>query len=258
WVSDGTEEGTKTLRKFLGSFTSTNPEYFTYFKDKVYLSVGERYNAPDLSEVLGEGRELWSTDGTEDGTEMVIDIREGVHHSNVRFIVTTSNYLYFIADYEEDKQGLYQSDGTAEGTILIDDSISEPEFNFPNLSIENLFAIGDKIIMFTETIDAEDGDGELQIWTSTVLDDIESKRLSSIEVNPNPFGQQTFISFSDRIFSELIIQLYNSAGQKMAVEYTQKQDGIVIERGDLKAGMYFFEVMGESGKIGGGKLIVED
>lgn len=254
WVTDGTPTGTSLIRKYTeDNFLVNNPEYLTVFKDKVYLSVGDNYNAPDFSEVLGEGKELWVTDGTTEGTQIIIDIREGFRSSNPRRMITLGGLLYFIADYEQGKMGLYQSDGTAEGTILIDDSLSDIALNV-QATIDQLLVIGGRLYLLITN-----SERNVELWASDVINDIEvPDYLTEIKVMPNPFAQEALLSFPKPLSTDVSLQLYNTVGQKLTVDYRQISEGLLLEKGELKAGMYFFEVMGENRRIGGGKLMVED
>lgn len=68
------------------------------------------------------GLELWITDGTENGTLMIRDIRPGSQSSGVTELVILDGHLFFIAD-DGTKGGPepWVSDGTPEGTFPIHD-----------------------------------------------------------------------------------------------------------------------------------------
>ncbi len=69
------------------------------------------------------GRELWKTDGTEGGTNMVIDLTEGEESTTITEQTAYNGILYFVYDDGDDKHGneLWRTDGTAEGTYLVKD-----------------------------------------------------------------------------------------------------------------------------------------
>ena len=69
------------------------------------------------------GRELWKTDGTEEGTNMVIDLTEGEESTTITEQTAFDGILYFVYDDGDDKHGneLWRTDGTAEGTFLVKD-----------------------------------------------------------------------------------------------------------------------------------------
>ena len=78
------------------------------------------------------GPELWKSDGTAAGTVMVKDIRHGRASSNgghggLSFAVM-GGVLYFTASrdhvaYDEWVDELWRSDGTADGTVMVEDSL---------------------------------------------------------------------------------------------------------------------------------------
>ncbi len=91
-----------------------NLSSFTKFNGKVYF-------AADKDET---GTELWVSDGTQSGTQIVKDIEPGVNSSTNVYnfkIQILNNQLYFIV-----KQHLWVSDGTTNGTQpLLDDDQTE-------------------------------------------------------------------------------------------------------------------------------------
>ena len=56
------------------------------------------------------GRELWTTDGTQEGTYMFIDLKDGSDPSYPNIHFSTDDYFYFTAR-EGDNQALFMSDG---------------------------------------------------------------------------------------------------------------------------------------------------
>lgn len=79
----------------------------------------------------GHGSELWRTDGTLNGTKMVIELSAGEANSKPRSFARLGNTLIFISTYEyvdpmappggipEQRLGLFSSDGTTAGTTLL-------------------------------------------------------------------------------------------------------------------------------------------
>ncbi|WP_434299043.1 ELWxxDGT repeat protein [Corallococcus exiguus] len=62
------------------------------------------------------GKELWSTDGTREGTAMVTDLLPGAEGSNPESLVRMGDRLYFTARMLPGLYALWSSDGTAAGT----------------------------------------------------------------------------------------------------------------------------------------------
>ena len=118
WRTDGAADGTKLLRKWeidvatLDTF-STVRQYFRF------TPVGNTllFAANDPA----TGRELWKTDGTVEGTQLVKDIRPGAESSlglPSEFAVMQER-LYFLTDGARGDVQLWKSDGTEAGTVLV-------------------------------------------------------------------------------------------------------------------------------------------
>lgn len=90
WVSDGTAMGTQPV--FGNTSTSIRPtdiESLTPYEDAVYF----------IAETAATGEELWRTDGTEDGTEMLDEIYEG-ENGSISSLTATPLGLFFQARSE--------------------------------------------------------------------------------------------------------------------------------------------------------------
>ena len=123
FVSDGTAEGTQLLvdlrlgESNYGYTYSSNPSELIEFNDKLYFSANN-----------GEsGRELFVSDGTAEGTQLLVDLRPGESNygysygSNPNDLIEFNDQLYFSANNGESGNELFVSDGTAEGTRLLVD-----------------------------------------------------------------------------------------------------------------------------------------
>lgn len=65
------------------------------------------------------GEELWKTDGTLEGMQLVRDIVPGLERSRVRHLTQVGDLLYFSAITPDSHFALWKSDGTAEGTVEV-------------------------------------------------------------------------------------------------------------------------------------------
>ena len=122
WKSDGTEQGTFVVKDiavtdptYNPSHEDSNPQDLISVNGKLFFTADDYYH----------GRELWTSDGTEFGTNMVIDISpELISNSNqgrgtdFEDFVTMHGKLYFIANewLGEAEDFLWTSDGTENGT----------------------------------------------------------------------------------------------------------------------------------------------
>jgi ELWxxDGT repeat protein len=117
WITDGTPEGTELLKTFPGS-TFSAPSHFATISTASGDRVLFRATTTDA------GTELWITDGTEDGTEILKDIwpNDGAtKSSNPNGLVAIGDLVYFSAATPDTNQELWVSDGTEAGTRLVKD-----------------------------------------------------------------------------------------------------------------------------------------
>lgn len=73
-----------------------------------------------------EGRELWRSDGTSDGTVLVKDINPNGGNSNAQLLTAVGQKLFLTADDTTHGNELWSSDGTEAGTVLVKDIIVGP------------------------------------------------------------------------------------------------------------------------------------
>ena len=125
WVTDGTAEGTKLIKDINpnpGGFfdTSSSPSDFAEFDGKLYFSANDG----------STGAELWVSDGTTEGTQLVKDINPEIFDngyirapegSSIRDFTEFNDRLYFVADTQETGAELWVTDGTTEGTQIVQD-----------------------------------------------------------------------------------------------------------------------------------------
>ncbi|MDJ0719178.1 MAG: DUF4347 domain-containing protein [Prochloraceae cyanobacterium] len=119
WKSDGTPSGTHVIDGIPGfSDIKTGkknllvePLSFAHINGTFFFTNNDETN----------GRELWKSDGTAEGTTIVKDINPGQDGSNPDNITVVNDTLYFTADNGSNGRELWKSDGTEAGTILVKD-----------------------------------------------------------------------------------------------------------------------------------------
>jgi ELWxxDGT repeat protein len=130
WTTDGTTAGTVPLGDLSpGTGSSMSPlgnSPFTAFGGRAYFGA----TTPT------SGNELWATDGTPEGTNMVADLNPGVVASNPRLMTVAGDRLFLRATVGFDTK-LYSTDGTAPPVDL--NPTGRPT---PNI----LMALGDGLI----------------------------------------------------------------------------------------------------------------
>jgi ELWxxDGT repeat protein len=110
WASNGTAEGTRALLPSPTLATAT-------LCPSDWVAVGNRlFFAASTS---GFDCELWQSDGTNEGTVQVADLRTDGTSSNPSPIGSLGDVLLFWADDGVHAPGLWRSDGTAEGTSFV-------------------------------------------------------------------------------------------------------------------------------------------
>ena len=118
WQTDGTEGGTIKLKDFSpgnNAFGTSGERGSALYKGKMYFYASES----------ATGTEVWSTDGTEAGTNLLVDANPGAAGSipsiqqSLTFI-QDSNYLYFVTRANTNSPyHVWRTDGTTPGTIQL-------------------------------------------------------------------------------------------------------------------------------------------
>ncbi|QGJ71139.1 Hypothetical protein PBC10988_28420 [Planctomycetales bacterium 10988] len=116
WKSDGSTAGTQLVKDINpGAADSTNT--FDFKPPMVNVSGTLYFRANDGS----SGYELWKSDGTEAGTQLVKDLYFGPNSSDPQELVNVSGTLFFQANDGSNGMELWMSDGTSGGTQLVKD-----------------------------------------------------------------------------------------------------------------------------------------
>ena len=125
WRSDGTRGGTKFVRDINPGEDTSAP----------------RFGSGDLTNLTGvlfftandgiHGAELWRSDGTRAGTQLVSDIRPGSRGSYPADLTSVGDTLFFSAQTGPLGSELWRSDGTEAGTTLVSDIYPGPDWSDP-------------------------------------------------------------------------------------------------------------------------------
>jgi len=109
------------------------------------------------------GEELWVSDGTKEGTSMLMDILEGDSSSAPRNFTVSGDQVFFAATTIENGTELWVTDGTGGGTFLVKDIYEGGESGNPAV----ITAFKDGVVFSaTDANSAQIGEGVPHMWYS--------------------------------------------------------------------------------------------
>jgi len=146
WRADGASA--HPVKDLWPGVNSSGPFAFTASGDRAYFFADDGIH----------GVELWSSDGTTSGTNLVADINP-IPDWLPPNPVSASGLLYFTAASSESGNELWRTDGTADGTILLSDV--NPGSG-SGITESSMLKADGTLLFFT----ADDGVNSTQIWLS--------------------------------------------------------------------------------------------
>ncbi len=169
WRSDGTAEGTILVKDIRPGPEGAGSENTTRFKmtrvgDEVFFVADDGVH----------GRELWRTDGTTDGTHLVVDLVAGPQAAGYSDMIEFDGALYF-GTSTGTTSGLWRSDGTVVGTTLV--------AALDQVSL--LTVVGDRLFF-----SGDDGQHGAELWIS---DGTASGTEMIADVRPGPESSAAWI-----------------------------------------------------------------
>ena len=112
WATDGTSAGTRLVKDILPGEEGT----FEFQNAASLVLNGRLLFTPNDS---AHGTELWATDGTPAGTQLMKDLFSGADSSDPYGFVALGNRAFFKARVSQSEQALGITDGTPGGTTLL-------------------------------------------------------------------------------------------------------------------------------------------
>jgi ELWxxDGT repeat protein len=219
---------------------------------------GQAFNLTDVNGILyftlnqygdGPADYLWRTDGTAAGTYLLKDIFPGNTVFGIFSLVNAGGTLAFLAetlyDYNsQDSSRLWTSDGTAAGTIQINDTA------LSNINIiSSLVAINDSL--YFEGRNKKYGE---ELWTGIIIkksfkENLYAKKESlpsaKIEVYPNPFSDKLFANITLATKQIINVSILDAAGKTVLSQKINMPAGntqITFNMRSYNSGTYFLRV----------------
>ncbi|MBS4064108.1 MAG: T9SS type A sorting domain-containing protein [Chitinophagaceae bacterium] len=150
------------------------------------------------------GNELWKTDGSEAGTQLVKDINPGAGSATYANFTAGDGLLFFVANDGTNGFELWRSDGTAAGTFMLRDGFSECTFCLNRFIFHNgyLYFAGD------------DGNTGAELWKTdgTVAGTVMVKDIypgpTMSHPAPTSTAQYTFVALGNDIYFSAVDPVY--------------------------------------------------
>lgn len=216
YTTDGTAGGTNSYAS-LKVRVDTTVQY-VIMNGKIYFTGIDVTNAT--------GHELWVTDGTDGGTQLVKDIYSGATSSQPRDLFVFNNAVYFFAKTASDGVELWKSDGTSGGTVEVKD-INPGSGNSYNNTYTSFFA-NNGILYF----DATDGTNGVELWktdgtdnNTVMVKDINTGTNSSNAENFTALGTNVIFSATDATHGTELWKTDGTSGGTVLVQDIESGTG---------------------------------
>jgi ELWxxDGT repeat protein len=226
WKTNGTNGGAAVISSVVEPIESgLDPNNFTVFNNKLYFR----------GRTQAKGEELWVTDGTAAGTQMVKDIMPGTGSSSVstNFMLTPlGNYLYFRANDNVHGTELWRTDGTEAGTTMVADLYPGQQ----GVNPQNLLSWNGAIYF-----SGQHPNQGLELWKyDPALTEADAQLASSprVQVYPNPSGDHLYL---ESALPPGDLHIHNVLGQTSIVETVEVSVGkYKVNTTGLAPGIYQF------------------
>jgi len=203
WSSDGTLQTTTRIK----SITDASADFFE-FRNKLG-------NALILT--ADGGREVWKTDGTADGTLLIVDLSKqdplGLGQANRSvsiaddaasdgsfFLLVDANYYDAASDKTITVQEVWRSDGTAAGTQFLKGfQFGDSEY----VQRSSMIAVKDRILMILQVKNATDPGSRAELWSVTKASNEVTNVLSLNSGYINYLSQSEDARVPDTVYFEV-------------------------------------------------------
>lgn len=272
WVTDGTESYTELFADIVIGPNDSNPGQFTILGDYLYFTANNGTNSgtlwrtdgtpegtveivnprpegnPSISDLRAfnnklvftaysdnYGHEIYISNGTAEGTELLIDLNEGDGLSGADFLFELNNELFFYGSDGNDTENnpehhsysLFKTDGTTEGTVLVKD-INPTEISSSEANIKLSTKLGNHYLFL-----ANDGINGMQLWKT---DGTKSGTQIVKIIEEGGISVRTMTVFNDKLYiaesdTGLWVSDGTEAGTSLVKSFDYTLDLRAIENG---------------------------
>jgi len=220
---------------------SSYPQNLFVFNDTIYLS------AQDTDADVDHGSELWKSDGTEDGTVLVKDIKPGTGDSYLGYFFEFNSELFFSAD-EVSESELWKTDGTESGTVKV----------LPEMNVTEPVKIGNLVYFIKPLVNSVNSNSLYQ------FDGITAEPVANVGNSIEHVFGSYYIAFNDKLYLYMQYEVdYPTIGSELYV-YDPAFDTFTLVKdcieGSDNGSMSNFTVLGSKFyfEAGSGGLWVSD
>jgi len=253
WSSDGTMAGTHLVKDINPGMSWSIPSGYDYGSIALVNNGSLYFMADSASQDY-----LWKSDGTAAGTAPITNpsvMQPFDHYSywqDLTVMQIINGKIFFPGMGSTTGLELWQSDGTANGTMMMFNEICQGVClcNVPCWSIgyggygNSLYDDGNTLYFA-----GDDSIHGLEPWTLNVTTGIPNYVSSShFMIFPNPASSYITLKTTDN-YTGYRVQLFDLLGREVKVVDPVNQNETMIERSDLPPGIYALMVTNRAGKI---------
>jgi len=235
WRTDGTQEGTFMVKDInTGSASSYAPSQTSSNPYRFFFPIGDGSKMLFLARTEEHGIEWHITDGTAEGTQLVVDLREGSQIPNITNITAHNGKVYFSCSIPGSQRELWVSDGTAEGTKQLT-SIRQGS---GNAFVSQITPMGNKLYFV-----ADDGVHGRELWVYEPNGEVSVSEIqlnNEIQIFPNPAHDVLHIQCDD-VWENSIVQIFDLHG-RLILEQKINQKTELLNISDFKNGLYLVKI----------------